>query len=194
MGAPTGLGGFLAAGLGAEPLGFGAALPQGLHGAVLVVGSDPAPAPEPLSAMTGAAWNESAPNVIWQSVIALQRSRAALLPDGGRIVVVTPTVGLTGASTLVAYTTACEGVRALAKSAARQWAREAISVNLLAVPLELVAPGLAGLDSHLTPAAIGERPALLDTVLRSAEFLLGSAADTLTGITIIADGGAVMAP
>jgi 3-oxoacyl-[acyl-carrier protein] reductase len=194
VGATAALGAALATGLGTEAREFDAPLPKKLRGVVLVVGADPPPIPTPLHTMTDAGWQVTAEEVLRRSMIMLQRSREALLHHGGHIVVITPTIAMTGASTLVAYTTACEGVRALAKSAARQWAREDIRVNLLAVPVQLIAPGIAGLATHLTPAALGDPQPLLAAVVRSVEFLLEPSPDALTGATLVADGGSVMLP
>jgi 3-oxoacyl-[acyl-carrier protein] reductase len=104
---------------------------------------------------------------------------------GGRLVLVTPTVGLTGAPELVPYATAVEGMRALAKSAARQWGGHGIAVNCVAPPIELVAgaasqPPVGGWAlGHIAPVVA---------------LLAGEAAHSVTGTTITVDGGVVMAP
>ena len=46
---------------------------------------------------------------------------AAMRERGGAFVVITPVVGMSGAAELGPYSAAVEGVRLLAKSAARQW-------------------------------------------------------------------------
>ena len=75
-----------------------------------------------------------------------------LAARGGHLVFVTPTIGITGVDGLVPYATAVEGIRALAKSAARQWGEAGVRVNCVAPPVEVVAPelGVTG------PAMVGE--------------------------------------
>lgn len=114
---------------------------------------------------------------------------------GGRLVFVTPTASLTGAAGLVAYTTALEGIRALAKSAARQWGSHSITVHCVAPPLELLAA-----DGRGAPEPTVGEPALGRTqdgrldVAPVVAWLAGPAAGSVTGLTVIVDGGIVMAP
>ena len=86
--------------------------------------------------------------------------------------------------------TAAEGMRSLAKSAARQWGERGITVNCVAPPL-----GLLGAD---TPAAV-DRPALgraptVEDLAHAIAVLASDAARSITGATIPVDGGVVMLP
>lgn len=101
---------------------------------------------------------------------------------------------MAGAARLVAYTTAVEGIRAMAKSAARQWKREDVSVNLVAAPLRLFTPEMDSFTAHLTAAVVHDDSTLLHTVVEAVKFLLRPDIDHLVGETIVADGGAVMLP
>ena len=92
---------------------------------------------------------------------------------------VTPTVGFAGAAGLVPYTTAVEGIRAMAKSAARQWASDDIIVNAITAPLDLFAPALAPLASHLTAAALHDAEGLVESSGRDGE---ASCCGTIFGI------------
>ena len=58
-------------------------------------------------------------DTMWEALVALQGAHASMATAGGRIVVVLPTIGLAGAVGQVDYTTAVEGIRAMAKSARR---------------------------------------------------------------------------
>jgi 3-oxoacyl-[acyl-carrier protein] reductase len=194
VGATSGLGGALAQGLRASSLAYSEDLPPDCDGVVLIVGADPAPAPGSLVSTTASGWREQCDEVLQTTMEALQHARDAVLDRAGRVVVITPTVGLSGSAALVPYTTATEGVRAMAKSAARQWGRDGVRLNLVAVPLRLVAPEAAGMASHLTPAAVRDDDALLPTVISSVRFLLSTDAPALAGATIVADGGSVMVP
>jgi 3-oxoacyl-[acyl-carrier protein] reductase len=99
---------------------------------------------------------------------------------------------MAGAAGLVDYTAAVEGIRAMAKSAARQWASEGITVNMIAAPLALFATD--GDASHLSAAAVQQDETLIHSVVETAKFLLRHDLDHLTGDTIIVDGGSVMLP
>lgn len=115
-------------------------------------------------------------------------------PAGGRIVVVTPTVSMSGAVGLVPYTTAIEGMRLLAKSAARQWGPDAITVNCLAPAPEQVPIGVLSMAVSLAPPALGGPGDVENDLGPIAAFLLSDAAHGLTGATLCADGGVWMAP
>ena len=65
-------------------------------------------------------WDRRCEAPLRAALVCAEAAFAQLEDRGGRLVFVTPTVSLTGAAGLVAYTTAVEGIRALAKSAARQ--------------------------------------------------------------------------
>lgn len=110
----------------------------------------------------------------------------------GRVVLVTPTVSMSGAAGLAPLCAAVEAQRVLAKATARQWGRHGITVNCLATAGEVV--GVVAGAQALAPPALG-RPgdpaADLGPVLR---FLLSDDAAFLTGATLAADGGVWMAP
>jgi 3-oxoacyl-[acyl-carrier protein] reductase len=135
--------------------------------------------------------HDAVDDTIWQALAALQTAHASTA-RGGRIVLILPTIGMTGAAGLVDYTAAVEGIRALAKSAARQWASEGIAVNMIAAPLALFATD--GDASHLTAAAVQHDETLIHSVVETATFLLRNDLDHLTGDTIVVDGGSVMLP
>jgi 3-oxoacyl-[acyl-carrier protein] reductase len=104
---------------------------------------------------------------------------------GGRIVMIVPTVAMSGAADLAPLCALAEGARVLAKSAARQWGAQGITVNSLAV-------ALAGFDGD----AISLAPPALASV-DVGEVLVGLLAPefaSVTGATICADGGLWMSP
>ncbi len=148
----------------------------------------------PLASTDAAAWDAGCERVVWRALTTLQAAHAVLSrSDGGRIVMITATAGVSGAAGAVPLIAAVEGVRALAKSAARQWGAVGISVNCVSVPLELLAPAHAGLTTFLPPAALA-RPDPIDDVAGAVEFLCGAGAAGISGATLLVDGGAVMAP
>ncbi len=125
---------------------------------------------------------------LWWCQVAHQQIR----DRGGRIVLVTPTVGLVGSAGLVPYATAVEGMRALAKTAARQWGSAGITVNCVAPALEVF--GVADAEGGPVPPAIGRIPTARADVAPVIAMLAGAPGHALTGTTIPVDGGIVMAP
>lgn len=169
----------------------GSVLPAEFNGAVIV--TDPCPQPADAATLSGDDWHRLVDESMWRTLTALQQARTGLPADGGRIVVVVPTIGMAGAPGLVAYTTAIEGIRAMVKSAARQWGSHGVRVNLVAVPLCMLSDD-ASAAGHLTVPAVSDKSTLFHTVAESVKFLLRPDLDHLAGETIIADGGSVMLP
>lgn len=180
----------LATELHAVTVAPGGRLPADVSGAVIVV--DRCPRPVDAVALSGDDWHRLVDESMWRTLTTLQQARAGL-SAGGRIVVVVPTIGMPGAPGLVAYTTVVEGIRAMVKSAARQWASQGIGANLVAVPLYLFSDD-ATATGHLTAAAVTDDSTLMHTVAESVKFLLRPDLGHLAGETTVADGGAVMLP
>ncbi|MBV8951015.1 MAG: SDR family oxidoreductase [Actinobacteria bacterium] len=118
----------------------------------------------------------------------------------GTLVLVAPTVSQEGAAGLVPYATAVEGQRLLAKSAARQWAPEGVTVVIVAPRLEvLLEAGSSlgeGTDATRTSPVLGAPYYGIDAVAGVVSMLASSepGARPLSGATIPVDGGALMAP
>ena len=87
-----------------------------------------------------------------------------------------------------------EGVRALAKSAARQWGPAGITVNAVLVPPALVAPELVAVTTFNAPPVVGRLPDPRDDVAAAIALFAAPTAGGITGSTIVVDGGSVMAP
>nr|WP_090340617.1 SDR family oxidoreductase [Mycolicibacterium malmesburyense]CRL70062.1 short-chain dehydrogenase/reductase SDR [Mycolicibacterium malmesburyense] len=190
VGLPGQLSHALATELGAVTVAPGAELPANSTCAVIVM--DPCPSPVDAVALSGDDWRRLVDESMWRTLTALQQARAGF-SAGGRIVVVVPTIGMAGAPGLVGYTTAVEGIRAMVKSAARQWASQGVGANLVAVPLSMFSDD-ATATGHLTAAAVKADSTLMHTVAASVKFLLRPDLVHLAGETIVADGGSVMLP
>lgn len=117
------------------------------------------------------------------------RHALSVLGTGGRIVVLIPSISLSGAEELVPYSMAGEGARLMAKAVARAEGVNGISVNCLALSAELLNPG-----GHVA-AANRFKPALEAPDLEGiAGFIatLQNGAQVMTGATIVLDGGSYM--
>ena len=191
LGPPGGIAAVLATALGAPIAAVGNPLPANVTG-VVVVAEPPANQAE-VGTLSGEDWLRLVDAPMWRTLTALQHAHTGLA-DGGRIVAVVPTIGMSGAAGLVGYTTALEGIRAMAKSAARQWAPDGIRVNLVALPLSAFTGQQVAAAGHLTVAAVPDDSNLLHTAAESVRFLLRPDIEHLAGETIVADGGSVMLP
>jgi 3-oxoacyl-[acyl-carrier protein] reductase len=191
LGSPDGLSAALADRLSAPVVRTDTHPRPNVDAMVIVAGTEAEAAP--IIKLDGKAWDQSVHAPMWRTVQDLQRAHSSLRRPA-RLVLVTPTIGLAGASHLVAYTTVIEGIRAMTKSAARQWAADNIRVNLVAAPLHLFVPALAASAAHLTAAPVAADSSLLDSVAQTVEFLLRPDVGHLVGETIVVDGGSVMLP
>jgi 3-oxoacyl-[acyl-carrier protein] reductase len=151
--------------------------------------------PQPLAETDPDAWDGRGEALLRDALFTFQAAHARFSRAGsGRIVLVAPTSGVTGAAGFVPASSAVEGVRAMAKSAARQWGPQAITVNTVLVPPALVAPELVAATTFEAPPAIGRHPDLRDDVVATVAHFAGATTGGITGATVIVDGGSVMAP
>jgi NAD(P)-dependent dehydrogenase (short-subunit alcohol dehydrogenase family) len=134
---------------------------------------------------------EGALNAAWWLVRSLIGPLRA--SDGGSIVFVVPTVGLTGSSGFVMLSVVAEGLRVLAKGCGRCWGEDGVTVNTLATsPALWVAPDhgerLLREISLSVPAMgrVGDPGADLAPVI---ELLGTDEAHFVTAGTLVTDGG-----
>jgi 3-oxoacyl-[acyl-carrier protein] reductase len=170
------------------------ATPRGVDTVVHVCADDGALVAQPLVETEPADWDRRGEALIRDAIVTFQAAYTGFAGGPGRIVLVTPTVGFTGAAGFVPYTTAIEGVRAMAKSAARQWGAQGVTVNTVMVAPELVAPALASSTTFNAPPVIGRLPDARDDVAEAIGLFAGRTASGVTGSTIVVDGGSVMTP
>jgi 3-oxoacyl-[acyl-carrier protein] reductase len=199
--AVTGAGSALADGIAAALVAAGANVLAGLeHVAVgldgVVHAAMPAIAYErvPFHEVDDARWDAIWEQTLRDAIGVLQAGHRAMRERGGAFVVITPVVGMSGAAELGPYSAAVEGVRLLAKSAARQWGADGIRVNCLAPAPEHVPIGVASSTLALSPPALGgpgDAEADLGPIVA---WLLSDDAHFVTGVTLCADGGVWMAP
>jgi 3-oxoacyl-[acyl-carrier protein] reductase len=140
-------------------------------------------------------WDARGEALLRDAIFMFQAAHARFAPRGtGRVVLVAPTFGFTGAAGFVPASTAVEGIRSLAKSLARQWGPQGITVNTVLVPPALVAPQLVAATTFEAPPAVGRPPHPRDDVAATIAHFAAPTSGGITGATVIVDGGSVMAP
>lgn len=162
----------------------------------LVVWADYAPAsllPRPLTQTTAAEWNEAC-DLPLRSAIDLTRTVHPRLSAGrGTIVFVVPLMASAGGSGYAALATVGEGVRILAKSLAKTWGPDGITAHAVTLdPHAFLAPehaaGIAA-DNALHEPPLGGVPDDTDEVTPIIGWLASDPARSLTGASLVIDGG-----
>jgi hypothetical protein len=143
---------------------------------ILVSADAPDAADQPFATLDEAGWHAGFERPLRQARVRLQAAEA-LLPSGGRAILVASTGGMAGVPGAVAACALEEGARALAKSVALAWKASDRSLCFAAFDRESLQTE-TGLAGNVAPT------------LR----LLLSAPPSLTGSTVIADGGTLLAP
>jgi NAD(P)-dependent dehydrogenase (short-subunit alcohol dehydrogenase family) len=114
----------------------------------------------------------------------------------GRIVNFASSMGITGGTGFAAYNASKEAIRALTRTAAREWGADGIVVNAIA-PAAATHHGEAGKQSEgyrifIENCPMGRQGDPELDIAPIAWFLCSDAARYLTGHTFMADGGAFM--
>jgi len=199
--AVTGAGSTLADGIAAALVASGAnvlasldrvsvSLDGVVHAAMPAIAYERVPFHEVDDARWDAVWEQT----MRDTIEVLRAGYRAMRDRGGAFVVVTPVVGMSGAAELGPYSAAVEGVRLLAKSAARQWGGDGIRVNCLAPAPEHVPIGVDSGALALSPPALGGPGDVEADLGPIVAWLLSDDAHFVTGVTLCADGGVWMAP
>ncbi len=153
----------------------------------------------PITSLSEAEWDQAAEYSMRAAFIALQQAHA-VVADGGRVILVLPTVVTTGVAELVPLCTAVEAIRVMAKAVARRWGARSITVNTIEVELSAFMLGDDDADGVVMPAVpVLGQPALppssaVDDVLGLVDMLATPAAGAITGALLVADRGTVMQP
>ncbi|MBC8364338.1 MAG: SDR family oxidoreductase [Actinobacteria bacterium] len=149
--------------------------------------------PTPLVDLSTDEWVAACEEPMVGALHLLQACRPHLGP-GSRVVHVVPTSAMGGAPGFAATATAAEGIRALNKSAARQWGADGITATVVAAAPELlIGPAANSAGGALTGPALG-RTGGAEDLAGIIDTLASPDAAFTTGSTIVADGGTWMAP
>jgi 3-oxoacyl-[acyl-carrier protein] reductase len=150
--------------------------------------------PADLVDVDDARWDAVWEGAMQTMLFAFQAAYTDMRGRGGSIILLTPTVSMSGAARLVPYATAVEGQRVLAKAAARQWGADGIRVNCLAPAPEHLPIGVASMTVSLAAPALGGPGDTVRDLGPIAAWLASDDAHFVTGNTICADGGVWMMP
>jgi len=144
----------------------------------------------PLASLDAAAWDAACEAPLRAALFSCVGAREVFGDQPGHLAFVLPILPLAGQAGQAAFGAALEGIRGMAKSAARRWGATGITVNCIAFLS-------AGEDSsrlgRWTPALARTVDARTD-VAGVVELLTTAAGSVITGATIVVDGGLVMAP
>ncbi len=153
--------------------------------------------PVPLVDQTTSDWVAACEAPMTEALAVVRACRPHLV-GGSRLTWVVPTVALGGAAGFAGAAAAAEGIRSLAKGAARQWGSKGIGTAVLAVAPEVAfgpdtgAP-LAATTTLADPALARPGNPIYD-LAPILSFLADPASAALTGATLVADGGVWMSP
>ena len=156
--------------------------------------------PEPKSCvdMSEEMWAEVCEQPMAEALACLAQYREALLATEGHVVFVVPSFAMSGAKGFSAAAAAGEGLRTLAKGAAKQWGKDNVRVNTIALDPQHFVPGEAG--EHLsavmglaTSSGFGHKGDIATDIASALDWLTDENARFITGATLTLDGGIWMA-
>ncbi len=153
----------------------------------------------PITSLDESEWDKAAEYPMRAAFIVLQQIHS-VIADGGRVILVLPTVVATGVSGLVPLCSAVEAIRVMAKAVARRWGARSITVNTIEVELSAFMLGDDDPNGVEIPAVpVLGQPSLppgsaVDDVLGLIDMLATPAAGAITGALLVADRGTVMQP
>lgn len=174
----------------------GAAVQAGLNMLVFVC---PCPQePTDCADMSAEMWAEGCEQPIAEALTSLAQHRDALLATNGHVVFVVPSFAMSGAKGFSAAAAAGEGLRTLAKGAAKQWGKDNVRVNTIALDPQHFVPGEAGKQLSAvmglaTSSGFGHKGDIATDITSALNWLTNEDARFITGATLTLDGGIWMA-
>jgi NAD(P)-dependent dehydrogenase (short-subunit alcohol dehydrogenase family) len=157
--------------------------------------------PGELAGLDPIQWRQRVELPLQRTVACFQAAHRRLAAPGGGLVVLVPTLALVGASGYSPWATVAEAQRSLAKSAARAWGADGITVNCVAVPAALLRSASTAMASAADPdrpgqppPALAQGPDLRGAVAALVTSLVSGPWRDVTGATIAVDGGVWMTP
>ncbi len=146
-----------------------------------------------------AIWSPNAGTAAWGSFFCARAAHPHLRASGrGRLILISSPAGVEGSATRPVYAAVKGAQRALAKSLAKEWGPDGITVNCVAPVAESPALSAAFDADPDLRAAVAARTALRRIgdperdIGPVAVWLAGDGASFVTGQTIVCDGGSFM--
>jgi NAD(P)-dependent dehydrogenase (short-subunit alcohol dehydrogenase family) len=162
---------------------------------------EPTPFPQPraLEAVSDAEWDFTLSTGLMGTLWCMRAVFPYMKDRGGKIINFGSLAGQRGSAGTAAYNVTKEAIRALTRTAAREWGRYRINVNVINP-----AARSRALDEYqqknppkTDPAAqvpLGRLGDALADIAPAALFLASSDSDYITGMTLMVDGGLLILP
>ena len=143
-------------------------------------------------------WAQGCEQPMAEALACLAQHRDALLATKGHAVFVVPSFAMSGAKGFSATAAAGEGLRTLAKGAAKQWGKDNVRVNTIALDPQHFVPGEAGeqlsaVMGLATSSGFGHKGDIATDIASALDWLTDENARFITGATLTLDGGIWMA-
>lgn len=147
---------------------------------------------KPLDKLEQAEWDKVLEVNLRGSFFAIKES-AAVMKQGGKIVIISSIASLVGFQGLTHYCASKGGVNGLVRAAALELAAKKINVNAVA-PGAIETPGTSGgMDENAKKATVAgipwKRMGKPEDIAHAVAFLCSDKADYITGQVLVVDGG-----
>ena len=154
--------------------------------------------PTDCAEMSAEMWAEGCEQPMAEALACLAQHRDALLATKGHAVFVVPSFAMSGAKGFSAAAAAGEGLRTLAKGAAKQWGKDNVRVNTVALDPQHFVPGetgerLSAVMGLATSSGFGHKGDIATDIASALDWLTAEDARFITGTTLVLDGGIWMA-
>ena len=156
--------------------------------------------PQPLETFDEDEWEHTMRTGLLSTLWGMKAVFPYMKDRGGKIINVCSLAGLTGVPGMAAYGATKEGVRSLSRTAAREWGKYKINVNVINPHVrsdamnEFEKANPEYMASILASIPLGRHGDAVEDAGGLAVFLASSASDYLTGGTFMLDGGMTMVP
>ena len=148
--------------------------------------------------MSAEMWAQGCEKPIADALAYLGEYRSALLAAEGHVEFVVPSFAMSGAKGFSAVAAAGEGLRTLAKGAAKQWGKDNLRVNTIALDpqhfvLGEIGEQLSAVMGLATSSGFGHKGDIAGDIATTLDWLTSEDAHFITGATLVLDGGIWMA-
>jgi len=160
---------------------------------------EPFPQPRPLEAIADEEWDFTLRSGLMGTLWCMRAVFPHMKDRGGKIINFGSLAGQRGAAGSAAYNVAKEAIRGLTRTAAREWGRYRINVNVInpGAKSRALEEFQKSNPTKIDPARqvpLGRLGDALTDIAPAALFLASSDSDYVTGMTLMVDGGTLMLP